>query len=298
MSIEKYIPKSLAQKAGRQFLVAKKNSPHIFFVGGIVGMVASTVLACRATSRLSDTLDGIQHDIDVMKAPRVLNHSSETEIVQTEEWHAEAVTVYTKAGFKVVRLYGPSFLVGIIAVSALTGSHIQLTRRNTALMAAYAAVQRAYDEYRNRVRDEFGEEKELDIYHAAETKEITEGPDKGKQGKFVDGRSYSPYVKWFDEASANWKKDSESNRLFLLCQQNIANDLLTARGHLFLNEVYDMLDVGRTQAGSVVGWVKDGEGDNYVNFGIYEAFNAAFANGHERSILLDFNVDGVIYDKI
>jgi hypothetical protein len=173
-----------------------------------------------------------------------------------------------------------------------------MTKRNSALMAAYAGLQKAYDDYRERVRDQLGEERELEIYHAGKTDIIKNELDKNEEIKTVDPNKWSPYAKMFDEGSKHWEKDPEINRLFVQCQQNYANNLLKARGHLFLNEVYDMLDVERTKAGSVVGWVISKDGDNFVDFGMYEAYNARFINGWERSIILDFNVDGVIYDKI
>ena len=92
--------------------------------------------------------------------------------------------------------------------------------------------------------------------------------------------------------------------MFLRAQQQYANDKLIAQGHLFLNEVYDMLGLPRTKAGAIVGWVYDDNnavGDNFVDFGIYDVHRETardFVNGYERSILLDFNVDGVIYDLI
>jgi hypothetical protein len=112
----------------------------------------------------------------------------------------------------------------------------------------------------------------------------------------VDPNKWSPYARFFDEGSPEWKKNSELNRLYVQCQQNYANNLLRARGHVFLNEVYDMLGIDRSQAGSVVGWVIGTDGDNYVDFGLQRAFSSGLIG--ERNILLDFNVDGVIYDKI
>ena len=79
---------------------------------------------------------------------------------------------------------------------------------------------------------------------------------------------------------------------------NLANDKLHAHGHLFLNEVYDMLDIPRSKAGQVVGWVHTKEKPAYVDFGIFETYkkNRDFVNGYERCILLDFNVTGNILD--
>ena len=288
----KIVPKSVLGKVSRQILIAKKNSPHIFFAAGIAGTIASTVLACRATLKLSDTLDEIKKDVDPVK------EVSPVEEYMDGDYHADRIYVYGKASLKLVRLYGPSVAVGAVSIGMLTGSHVQLVRRNTALMAAYAAVQKAYDEYRARVRDQVGEEAELEIYHAARNELVKNSSGEIVKATVADPNKYSPYAKFFDEYSRHWQKDPELNRMFVQIQQNYFNQRLIAYGHVFLNEIYDALGVDRSKAGAVVGWLKDGDGDGYIDFGIFEAFNSHFVNGCEPSILLDFNVDGVIYDKI
>jgi hypothetical protein len=287
----KLIPASMALKLSRQVLIAKKNSPHIFFAAGVVGTIASTVLACRATLKLSETLDEIHKDVQVLEDLSPVERES-------EEFKLDTIYIYGKASLKLVRLYAPAAVVGVASIGMLTGSHVQLVKRNTALMAAYAAVQKAYDDYRDRVREQLGAERELDIYHAVETKKILDSDGKEVEVKVANPSKYSPYAKFFDEFSPHWQRDSELNRIYIQVQQNYANHRLNATGHVFLNEVYDSLGINRSTAGAVVGWVKEGDGDGYINFGIFEAMNAAFINGHEQSILLDFNVDGVIYDKI
>lgn len=107
----------------------------------------------------------------------------------------------------------------------------------------------------------------------------------------------SEHAKWFDDTCGGWTKDSELNKAFLLHQQTYANLKLKSRGYLFLNDVYDMLGMPRTAAGQRVGWVYDPKnpvGDNHVDFGIYEEWNADFVNGIKSDLLLDFNVDGDI----
>jgi hypothetical protein len=287
--ISKRVPTGMTRAVYRKSLVLKKNSPHIFFVAGVVGTVTSTVLACRATLKLSETLDEIEHDMSAIKEMQ-----TEANPRDDSDVRKDMVYIYAKSAGKLAKLYGPAVGVGVGSIGLLTGAHINLTRRNTALMAAYATVTKAFDEYRERVSLELGDERELDIHHAAEELETSE--EDGV--KVADPSKWSPYAKFFDEQNPNFTKDAEINRLFLTCQQNYANQLLQARGHLFLNEVYDSLGIEHTSAGSVVGWVIGDEGDNYVNFGLYEATSAQFINGWEPRVILDFNVDGVIYDKI
>jgi|SRR5580765_522692 Family of unknown function (DUF6353) len=284
------LPVSLTRGFGRQILVLKKESPNIFFVAGVIGSITSTVLACRATLNLSVTLDKINKDLSEVKQTKEIG----VENTYTDmNYKQDLAYVYVKGGLQIAKLYGPAVIVGAASITALTGSHVQMQRRNAALMAAYAAVQRAYEDYRGRVREELGDEKELEIYHSAEVEVV----DKKKIAS-ADPNTWSPYARFFDEYNKNWVKDPELNRLFVQCNQNYANQLLRARGHVLLNDVYDMLGMERTKAGMVVGWVIGKTGDNFIDFGLYEARNSRFVNGVERSILLDFNVDGVIYDQI
>ena len=276
------IDKNLTRKFHRTTLQLKKQSPHIFFGLGIAGVIAGNVLACKATLGISETLDRMRDEIDDVKS-----HSPK------EDRNRDLARVYTSNCATIAKAYAPATVVTGLSIAALTGSHITLTKRNTALTAAYAGLQKAYDSYRDRVREELGEERELDIYHGAE--EVKDGK---VVEKVVDPNKLSIYARFFDEASTEWRKDAELNRLFVTCQQNYLNQLLQVRGHVFLNEAYDALGLERSSAGQVVGWIIGEEGDNYIDFGLYEASNSRFINGTERSILLDFNVDGVIYDKI
>lgn len=277
---------------GRKSLVLRKNSPNVFFAAGVVGVVASTVMACRATLKLSETLDEIKKDVDNVNE---IVPITEGDVVSLRK---DKIYVYGKASLQVVRLYGPSILVGGASVALLTGSHVQLTRRNAALTAAYAVLDEAFREYRERVKSVVGEDRELDMYRGTKTETVKNEMGQKEEQVSFDPNKRSVYSRIFDEFSVHWHKDPEFNRIFLQCQQNFANNLLQTRGHVFLNEVYDMLGLDRSKAGAVVGWVLNSDGDNYVDFGMLEAYNAKFINGFERSVLLDFNVDGVIYDKI
>lgn len=132
---------------------------------------------------------------------------------------------------------------------------------------------------------------------------ISENDKETKCVKNSDG-SYSGvsnYARFFNQSNHLWRSDSEYN-LNLLRQLEVhATCMLRSRGHLFLNEVYDMLGMTRSKAGAVVGWVYDEKnpiGDNYVSFNIYEKCNQDFINGIDNCALLDFNVDGCILDRI
>lgn len=199
------IPVAFSQAVGRKILELRKESPHIFFVGGIIGSIAGTVLACRATLKLSDTLEEIESDI---KAAKILREDN------SEDWRQDAVYIYARAGLQLGKLYGPAVIVSAASIAALTGSHVQLTRRNAALMAAYGVLQQAYEDYRERVKAELGEEKENELYLGMKEEK------RGKEiVKVVDPNKWSPYARFFDEGSQFWRKDAEMNFLYVRCQQ-------------------------------------------------------------------------------
>lgn len=285
----KFIPSVISSKVARQVLVAQKHSPQILFVAGIAGAVTSTVIACKATLKLESVVDDIEYEVNDVK-----KHRDE----YSTDYYKDLTYVYAKGAYRVGRLYAPAVVLGTASIGALTGSHVTLTRRNAGLTAAYAATQKAFDEYRERVQAELGEDKELSIRHAVTMESVVDENGKKTKVAHADPNKWSMYARFFDEASPSWQKNAELNRIFVQAQQNYCNHLLHARGHVFLNEVYDMLGIPRSKAGQMVGWVLAQGGDNFIDFGMYEAANSEFINGGERNILLDFNVDGVIYDKI
>ena len=293
--------KTLAtSKVGRQLLIAKKNSPTLMFGAGVVGMVGTTVLASRATLKLDGILEEAQTNLKKAESVKGMNRDDYTEV----DYKKDCAVIYSKAVVQIAKQYAPAIALGALSIGLLTGSHVTLTRRNAGLTAAYATIDKAFDAYRERVREEFGSEKDDEFRYGHVNKEIVTETETGPQvhtEKRFDPTAISGYARFFDETNKNFVRNPAYNGVFLRCQQNWANDMLKARGHVFLNEVYDQLGLERSKAGAIVGWIHGGDGDNFIDFGIFDANNPgarSFVNGDEDAILLDFNVDGVIYDKI
>lgn len=284
--------------AGRTSLKLKNANPTILFAVGIVGVVGGTVLACRATLKTGEIFDEAQNQLDDINRIKHLDGRPYTKTQQTKDRSA----VYMDLVIDMGKIWGPSIVVGTIGIACLTGSHRILTKRNAALTAAYAALEKSYEAYRQRVRETFGEEAEQQFHYEVQKDLAEKEKELVAQAKKKGPKpGYSLYSKFFDEANPNWTRSPEQNLLFIHRQQSWANDMLHSRGHLFLNEVYDMLGIPRTTAGAVVGWTVYGEGDRHVDFGIYNHHTdevKAFVNGYENSVLLDFNVDGDIHRKI
>ena len=286
----------------------QKHSPEILMGVGVVGVVTSTVMACRATMKLNDILEESKETRDKIK--EVENNPKYEDKYSPEDAKKDLTINYVQTGMKIAKLYAPAVVLGGASLGCLLASNDILRKRNAALSAAYMTVDKSFKEYRNRVTERFGEEVEKEIRYGikAEQLETTVVDEDGNETtvtdtvKTMDPNLYSDYARFFDAASPCWQNDPEYNLMFLKAQQQYANDLLRAKGRLFLNDVYDMLGIEKTKAGQVVGWVYDREnpnGDNFVDFGIYDMSKErvrAFVNGYETNILLDFNVDGNIWD--
>jgi hypothetical protein len=295
MNLMKYIPNAVTSRAGRTILLTQKNSPTILFAVGVVGVVGTVVLACKATLKVEEVLDEAEKDLVLADS---INQNSSKEVMQ------EKTLVYVKTTVKLTRLYAPAVIVGTLSIAALTGSHRILTSRNAGLTAAYAAVDKAFTEYRKRVVDDVGEDKDREYRYGAVKREIVTETDKGPKVSEIasyDPNALSMYSKEFRKGNRNWQPTPSYNLAFLKGQQSYANDRLWANGFVLLNDVYEALGFERTKPGMIVGWLRDGE-DRHIDFGIWDKMDPdqfdTFMVGRDGSINLDFNVDGNIFDKL
>lgn len=291
----------------------KKHSPEILAAVGTVGVVASTVMACKATMKVNEILDEASETLEqihdgVEKKKKLKDGTEYTEEIAKKD----TALVYVQTGVKFGKLYGPAVAVGVASLGCLLTSNHILRKRNFALAAAYTAIDKSYKAYRGRVAKRFGDEVEREIRYNIQAKEVEvvnvdENGTETIEKTIIDVPNfdeYSEYARCFDETCLGWTRDAEYNHMFVKQIQNWANDKLRAKGFLFLNDVYEMLGMQKSRAGQVVGWVYDENGetsDTYIDFGIYnlkDKQKRRFVNGYEKSIWLDFNVDGKIIDLL
>lgn len=299
------IMKSVNGVASKAVMKLKKHSPEILVVAGIAGTVVSAVLACKATTKVAEILDETKGTLDT------IHEGMETGAINGQEYTTEdgkkdTVVVYAQTGMKLAKLYAPAIILGTLSITSILASNNILRKRNVALGAAYAAIDKSFKEYRGRVIERFGEQVDTELKYGIKAKkfeEIEVDPENGKEKKVkktvmvADPNLQSDYAVYFDSKSRNYETNPDYNRMFLKAQQAFANDKLQTRGHLFLNEVLDDLDLPRTPAGQIVGWTKDGP-DGYVNFRIVEVERETEDGHHEPALLLDFNVEGNIWEKM
>lgn len=305
----KNILNTIVNKAKNIGFKIDQHAPTILIGVGIIGGIAASVLACKSTIKAKEKIDETKKSLE--------NLEDAKSKIENQELIEEDITkiknkIYTSLTLNLVKEYSLPLVIGGLSIACILSANNIARKRFVAMASAYTILDKGFKEYRKNVVEKYGKEVDYELKTGlkVEEKEIEKvGKDgkikkvKIKENKLPEG--YSDYCKYFDEYSSKYKRDSEYNLMFLNRQQEYANEILKSRGHLFLNEVYDMLGIPRTKAGQIVGWRYDKNnpekyGDGYIDFGLFDGKDSSryFINGVEHAVLLDFNVDGAIIENI
>lgn len=302
------VTNKLSVTTGKMGLKIQEKSPEILLIGGIGGVVVSVVLACRATLKSDDVFERHNERMDDVRDKANAVDEDGNKSYDETEVRSMKFEAYRDLTIDCVKLYAPSVGVGVCSISMIVVSNGIMRRRYAAAVAAYTTLATSFDEYRERVRADGGDDLDRKYMYGEydETEVRTEVDENGKKKKVketikkIDGDP-SGYARVFDSHNKNWNKNNSFNLMFIKAQEGYANNLLQTRGHVFLNEVYDSLGFEHTEEGALVGW-KLGDGyDDYIDFGLYHLEREdvrRFINGDENVVLLDFNVDGPIFNRL
>ena len=303
-------------KLNRGGLVLRKHSPEILLGAGLVGVVVTIVMASKATLKVQAIMDEKHNELLLVeKSLETKREANTATIVYTEEDALrDKAIIYVQTGLKLSKLYGPSVGVGLLSVAAILASHGIMHNRQVALVGAYNLLAQGFKNYCEQVVDQLGEEQDRLFANGLRAETVTEKETdeegktrKTKKTKLVtNGKATSIYSRFYAKGTTpQWRGDRALDKAFLIAQQNYLNDVLIIRGHVFLNEVYDALGFPHTKEGAIVGWVLGSNperniGDGYIDFGLAngDVADMEFINGDNDAILLDFNVDGIIFDLI
>lgn len=272
--------------------LAQRYAPEILTGLGVVGVATSTVLIAKQTLKLDETVGRAEVRTIVAKDEKAEGKDN-----------LAVVKAYMANTGDMVKLYGAPVMLALASIASILAAHGIMRRRNAALVAAYGVLETAFANYRQRVREAIGEEREQDLYIGVrEETVVDEKTGKKTVKKNLEGGPQSPYALLFDEANIYWQPEAGTNKTWLIIKQQHLNDMLNVQGYMFLNQVHRALGFPETRAGQTVGWIADStKGDGFIDLGIFEPMNDEkrnFVNGHERNIWLNPNVDGPIIDKL
>ena len=266
----------VGQKAAKTLSKAKfwasKTMPDGLLIAGAVGFAGTCVLVAIGSKKYEE-----------MKKPE------------------DTKTDKIKKG---VICYAPAGVVGSLTLSCFGGGHKILKKRNAGLVAAYMAVDDSFRKYRSAVVEKYGEDEDIRLKNGirVEKESVTEVDEEGKKHRvkkeveYIDEDPIGYSFIFDNEHSMMNVVDPVIARDQLIIAQNSANSLLKARGYITLNEVLRSIGLHETSAGQIVGWQTKGEGDGFIDFGIRQIRSARDEEG--LAFLLDFNVDGPIYQDI
>ena len=296
--------KTLRKSFKKAQLTVRKHSPEILMVAGVIGTVAGAVMACKETLELEDVLDECKQEKMELEEQYAMCEQYSEDALKKDQ-----VKLTIKQVAKIVKLYAPSVIMEATSIGVIFASNDIMRKRNASMAAAYATLNSMYKRYRQNVIESYGEEVDKDMRFGVKHEKVTEIDEDGNKvkidAKIVDldntALAISDYSRFFQEGCRGFDNSGRYNFLYLKGVQTMFNNKLIADGYVMLNDVYRELGFDTIPEGWSIGWVYDEEnpiGDNYIDFGLYEARNKnqRAVNGWEPVILMDFNVDGNLYE--
>lgn len=300
--------KKIVRTAHKVGFALKKHSPEILMGLGAVGVVASSVMACKATLKAQEVVEQAKDDLNLIHDAIEVSTEEEYSVADQKK---DTTVAYARAAFGFAKLYAPAVVLGGLSLGCMFASNNILRKRCGALAVAYATVDTAFKEYRSRVVDRFGERVDYELKNGVTTEKVERvvtDPETGKEKKIkevvdvVDRDAISQYARLFDRYNLFWVDDAEQLENYFNAYQNYLNDLLITNGFVTLNEAYKYFGFEATEDGMVVGWIYDPDnntdGDGYIEVQVKKVSFRDDNGLMDEGYLLDFNVDGNIYSKL
>ena len=168
-------------KSSSRFL--KKNGGTILAVAASVGVIATAIETGRATTKA-------KHLLAVDEALRTYNED-EQGIVEEPPTKKEIVQTCWKA-------YVPAVILGGSTIACILGSNALNKKQIASLTAGYMVLGKAYQEYRQKVIENFGIEKEAEIHDQIKEEKLPEVREKMEEEKLL---CYEPISKRYFHAT-------------------------------------------------------------------------------------------------
>ena len=308
MKVLNNLTSTITYAVGHTKTFFSRNSAEILLIGGAIGVVTGTVMACKATLKADSVMDEYKTKKEKIGTCLENPEIDYDEITAKED--LKNLTIQTAV--KMIKCYTPAVILESFSIGTIFASNHIMQQRNAALAASCAAVEAAYKKYREKVVEKYGKEVDDELYYGTKTenkKITTTDPETGEKTKTTESKTYlqeeygcSPYAVLFDSSAIEFYQDDATNMFMLKNREKEATVRLRANGMLTLNDVYEMIGVKPTDIGLTHGWIfeKDNpDGDNEVKFDMRHVYvKDPYSDREERAILIDFNCDGFVYGRV
>lgn len=219
-------------------LLVKKFSPEILTAVGIVAGTAGAVIACKKSMTIKEKLEPIATEIDDLK------DEAEDKCLIVDK--KELTKKYGKAAVVIAKEYAPAIILGGVAVTSVLAANGIMRKRNAGLAAGYAALDKIFKDYRSRVIEDYGTEKDNDYYYGLKTEKVKEkviDPETGKEKtvtkevKKCYKTTDDTFTFIFGQGNPNYKGDPLLDRAFLAGIENWACDQVFRDGVIFNSDI-------------------------------------------------------------
>lgn len=244
-----------------------KRSPEILLGIGIASGITATVLAVKATPKALQLIEEAKFN----KATAWNEEHSDSHLRAVTENLTKLEVV--KATWK---CYIPAAISGVASIACLLGSHSVHAKRNAALATAYKLSETALNEYREKVVEEIGEDKEKVIRDKVSQKHLDEKP-VSKNEVIITGTGKQLC---YDGISGRY---FESDIQTIRAAVNKINETMVYEMYAALNDFYNEIGLSNTDMGDELGW--------NIDDGLLEiSYGAMVANDGRPCITLEYHV--------
>lgn len=196
-------------------LYFRNNSSTILTCVGIVGVVATAIMAVKATPKATKMLTDAQEE----KGEKL----TKTEMILT-----------------VAPAYIPTVITGAATITCIVSANILNKHQQAAITSAYALLDQSFKDYKGKVVELYGEDTDREIRDEIAKDKYNESDMK-----------YGSQQLFYDEFS---KRFFESTSFKVQQAEYYLNRDLTMRDYAYLNEFYEYLDIDEIDSGWKLGW--------------------------------------------
>lgn len=303
----KNVKNSVVCFVSKSYRVAEKHSPEILCVAGVIGGVVGAVMACKASTKITEVVEDTKTALEAIDAgAEIIEIHGEDHTVKE---HGESVRfVYLRTAWVITKMYGPALIVGGMSIASIFASNNILRKRTLAIGAAYATLDKSFKDYRERVIERFGSDVDEELKMGVKAMKIEEtvvDPETGKEKKVkktvkvTDANLASPWAEYFDHRSLTYDRNNDFNLCFLGAQETYLTNKLGVKGWISYNDIMEAIDMPYAfkPEGQYFGVSKNGP-DGYVNLRAKIVQRINEDGTVEDAIVIDPNIEGDILNKI
>lgn len=244
-----------------------KNSPTILTGLAVGGLIATVILAVRAT-------------------PKAIRHIEEEE-EYNDQYGITNDDGLTLTPLEIIKVtwkdYVPAALMGTATIACIIGSNSINQRRNAAIAGAFALTKEALEEYRAKVVEKIGEKKELAVRESIDQDALDKNPPVEKS-IIMTGKGD---MLCYDRLSSRYFKSdiAHINKVINQFNKQLNNDMFVS-----LNELYSDLGLEAIEIGDNLGW--------HIEDGLLDIrFTAKITPDERPCIVINYNITPKEYNS-